>query len=267
MGCTWAGAEGKWAGPADQPSISPECWEARALFRGLTIRHVEAGSALTFMGSRWGSEEPAGHTHPVPSARRPGPPPAAMCGPGEGAGLPSDRQFGWTFFPAREPGGFPVCVYAARTRVGPPPALPRHPAWPPSQPRARASGHKSAEEPSICPWLCSSLCGRLSTCGRSRDARGFSVLGHPVPGGVLAASLDSTHQCDHQERSRHGLVSLEGQSRPAEIHSSSEGSWVSRRALRPTSASPEAELGADVVAGETAWDRSLASGGFAASSP
>lgn len=223
--------------------VSTERCEACALFRGLKIRPVEVGGALTFLGSRWGSEERAGHTHPVPSARRPGPPPAAMCRPGEGAGLPSGGLAGRSVSPESPAGSLCVCVCAARTRVGSPLC-----SAPPSLPGLLPSPGRGHLVTKALKSLVSALgfvvhSGRLSPRGGSRDhARGFSALGCPLPGGLLAASLDSTHQGGSRNVPCVAWCPSRGRVAWAEIRYSGGGSWVSQRALRPASVNPEAEL-------------------------
>lgn len=188
------GRVGRPGGPA---SVSTKCCEARALFRDLQIGSVEAGGVLTFLGNSWGSEEPAGHVHPVPSALGPRPPPAATCGPGDGAGLSSDRWFGWVFFLPREPGGaLCACMPLARTWAHPSSSAPCPPGLVPSPRR----GHLVMKAPKSLVSAFGFVVrpGRLSPRGRSCDATGFPVLGCPVSGGTLAASVGSTHLRDHR---------------------------------------------------------------------
>lgn len=147
-----------------------------------------------------------------------------------------------------------MCVYVTGSPVRgrTPPALPM-PTWPPSRPRARASGRESTEEPRIRPWLCSSS-GRLFPHGRSCDARGFSELGCPVPGGEPVASSGSTHLRDHRNVLGMAWCPSRGRVAWAEIWCSGGGSRVSQRALRPTSVkSPEAELWGPSCRREMAW--------------
>ena len=113
--------------------------QACALFRSLQSKHAEAGSTLTFLGSRWGAEEPAGHRpcSPVPGTWDL---PPVVCGPGKGAqGLCSDGAswwFGWGFLLTEESSGFPWGMLCVCTSSVP---------WPP---------------PGLFPALCMGVCGR-----------------------------------------------------------------------------------------------------------